>query len=635
MIPDAQVDEVRNRADLVDVIGELVPLKKAGKEWKANCPFHDERTPSFYVVPAKGFYKCFGCGESGDVFSFVMKKLGMDFVDAIKYVAARSGVEIREVSRGAPEEDPFRAHYEANAFARDFFRRTLLDPEIGRDARDYLASRGIDDATGERFGLGYAPDDWRTLRDAAAKHGMSDALLLEVGLLTTSEKAPEPYDRFRHRIMFPIEDPSGRVVAFGGRILGSGSGRRTGKEPAKYVNTAETPIYHKGEVLYGLAWAKNAIRRDGAALVVEGYMDAVSLAAAGFENVVAPLGTSFTDAQAGLLSRYTKRVLLLFDSDEAGLKATFRGGDVLLTHGLSPAVVTLPAGEDPDTLVRKEGAAGLRHYLEQAVDVVERKLQMLREHGYFETIDKTRRALDKLLPTVRATVDPTLRDLYVSRIAESTGVRRETLEGELGRGGPPAKREARAQPASAGPGPGHPPAERSGPARRRPSGPPLPALGAERALLQVVARDHERRQERLEGLLRHVGAEDFTDLAWRRIFQAFLEDPELDRAPAGMDEEAARRLEALLDDREELSHPDRVFGDALAQMRLAGLERRVRELDVRMSAATDEADKQALAEEKAKVAREGREIGMGWASTARRLAGPASAQSRNSTERTG
>src|SRR5688500_11391151 len=295
------VEEVRARADIVDVIGEFVPLKKSGREYKANCPFHEERTPSFYVVPAKGFYKCFGCGESGDVFSFVMKRLGMDFVDAVKYVAARSGVEIREVSRGgdAPE-DPFRPHYEANAFAREFFRRMLLDPAIGSDARDYLAHRGIDEATAERFGLGYAPDEWRALRDAAAKHGMSDALLVEVGLLTTSERAPEPYDRSRQRIMFPIEDPSGRVVAFGGRILGSGGSRSTGKEPAKYVNTSETPIYHKGQVLYGLGWAKHAIRREGAALVVEGYMDTVSLAAAGFENVVAPLGTSFTDSQAQL-----------------------------------------------------------------------------------------------------------------------------------------------------------------------------------------------------------------------------------------------------------------------------------------------------------------------------------------------
>ena len=624
MIPDDQVEEVRARADLVEVIGEMVPLKKSGKEFKANCPFHEERTPSFYVVPAKGFYKCFGCGESGDVFSFVMKRLGMDFVEAVRYVAARSGVELREASRGEEQqEDPFRAHYEANAFARDFFRRMLLDAEAGADARDYLRYRGIDDATAERFGLGYAPDEWRALHDAAAKHGMSDELLVEVGLLTTSEKSPEPYDRFRHRIMFPIEGLTGQVLAFGGRILGNGATapRSASKEPAKYVNTSETPIYHKSEVLYGLSRAKHAIRRDGTALVVEGYMDAVSLAAAGFENVVATLGTSFTDGQAALLARYTKRVLLLFDSDEAGLKATFRGGDVLLAHGLQPAVVTLPAGEDPDALVHKEGAQGLRHYLEQAVDVLDRKLQMLQEHDYFSSIEKTRRALDKLLPTLRAAADPTLRDLYVSRVAERTGVRRDTLEAELG------KHDARRAPPGAG---GGSLVSRDRP-RRGPTPVPLPTMGAERAVLLVLARDRDRRHQRLESVLQHLGTEDFTDPSWRAIFQAFLDDTELDHPPVGMEPEAAHRLEALLDDRTELLHGERVFGDALAQMRLTALERRIRELDRRMREAGDEAGKQALAEEKARVVREGREIGLGWSHAARRLG----AESRNSTERTG
>ncbi|MSR36935.1 MAG: DNA primase [Gemmatimonadetes bacterium] len=618
MIPDAQVEEVRARADLVDIIGELVPLKKSGREFKANCPFHEERTPSFYVVPTKNFYKCFGCGEAGDVFSFVMKRLGMDFVDAVRYVAARSGVEIREVSKGAEVEDPFRAHYEANAFANDFFRRMLLDERIGTDARDYLKSRGIDEATAERFGLGYAPDEWRSLRDAAGKHAMADELLVEVGLLTKSEKSPEPYDRFRHRIMFPIEGLNGHVLAFGGRILGTGA-RSTGKDPAKYVNTSETPIYHKGEMLYGLPWAKNAIRREGGALVVEGYMDAVSLAAAGFENVVAPLGTSVTDAQAQLLSRYTKRVLLLFDSDEAGLKATFRGGDVLLGHGLHPAVVTLPQGEDPDSLVRREGAAGLRHYLEQAVDVLDRKLQMLQEHDWFSSIEKTRRALDKLLPTVRAAIDPTLRDMYVSRVAERTGVRRETLEAEL------ARQDPRRAPQAAPP----PPNPEPRPRPRRPSASwPVVALGPERAVLLVLARDPGLRQQRIESLLEHVGPEDFTDPLWRAIFQALLDDPDLDHAPPELDPEAARRLEALFSDRVEL-HPERVFGDGLMHLRLVAHDRRMRELDRRMGEAVGDEEKQALAEEKAMVAQEGRDIGPGWSHAARRMA----AESRNSSTR--
>ena len=619
MIPDSQLEEVRARADIVDVIGELVPLKKSGKEFKACCPFHDERTPSFYVVPAKGFFKCFGCGESGDVFSFVMKRLGLDFVEAIRYVAGKSGVEIREVTKGEEAADPFRAHYEANAFARDFFRRMLLDEQIGHDARDYLSHRGIDEETAERFGLGFAPDEWRSLRNAAAKHGIKDDLLIEVGLLTTSEKSPEPYDRFRHRIMFPIEGLTGRTIAFGGRILGTGASRSTGKEPAKYVNTSETPIYHKGENLYGMSWAKHEIRKEGTALVVEGYMDAVSLAAVGFVNVVAPLGTSFTDQQGALLARYTKRVLLLFDSDEAGLKATFRGGDILLTHGLHPAVVTLPPGADPDTLVRKEGAEGLRHYLDQAVDVLDRKLQMLQEHDYFSSIEKKTRALDKLLPTVRAAADPTLRDMYVSRVAERTGIRRETLEAEL------AKREPRRAPA-----PATPAAPRRQPPRP-PANSPILSMGAERAVLLIVAKDRERRHERMESLIRNIGPEDFTDPAWRAIFQVFLDEAELDHPPEGMDPEAARRLEGLFDDRTDLLHAEQVFGDAIAQMRLTALEPRRRAMDQRMSQAEDDAEKRVIVEEKAQLAREGREIGLGLSHAARRL-GEAS---RNSTERTG
>ena len=349
MIPDDMVEEVRAAADIVDVIGEFVQLKKAGREYKANCPFHEERTPSFYVVPAKGFYKCFGCGKSGDVFSFVMERQGLDFVEAVKHVAGRAGVQVREVKRSQEEEDPNRPLYEINGFARDWFRRQLEDATVGAAAREYLEGRGISADVCERYGLGFAPDEWRALRDAAAKHGLEEELMLEVGLLGSSERSREPYDRFRGRIMFTIESRSGRVIAFGGRILEGDT-----KDAPKYLNSPETPIYHKGSNLYGLSWARHSIRREESALVVEGYMDVVSLAAHGFENVVAPLGTALTPEQAKLLSRYTKRVLLLFDSDAAGLRATFKAGDTLLEAGLHPAVVILPPGQDPDTLVRSE-----------------------------------------------------------------------------------------------------------------------------------------------------------------------------------------------------------------------------------------------------------------------------------------
>ena len=427
MIPDDVIDEVRARADIVDIIGEMVPLKKAGREYKANCPFHEERTPSFCVVPDKGFYKCFGCGKSGDVFGFVMERQGMDFVDAVKYVAGRTGVEVREVTRARDEDDPNRPLYEINAFAREWFRERLTDAADGAEAREYLDGRGIDAAVAERFGVGFAPDEWHALGEAAAKHGFGTDAMLDLGLLKQSERSKEPYDGFRGRIIFPIESLSGKVIAFGGRIL------EGGHDGPKYINSPETPVYQKGHNLYGLSWAKNHIRKEEAAIVVEGYMDVVSLAAAGFENVVAPLGTALTAEQAKLLSRYCTRVLLLFDSDAAGLRATFKAGDVLLEAGLHPAVVSLPSGEDPDTLVRSAGRDALTALVDDAVDVLDRKLTILDERDHFSSIERTRSAVDRLLPTLRAAKDPALRDIYVSKVADRTGVRRETLEAEMSR----------------------------------------------------------------------------------------------------------------------------------------------------------------------------------------------------------
>ncbi len=597
MIPDDVVEEVRAAADIVDIIGEFVPLKKAGREFKANCPFHEERTPSFYVVPDKGFYKCFGCGKSGDVFSFVMERMGLDFVEAVKHVAARSGVEVREVGRRSEEDDPHRILYEINAFARTWFRERLLDEREGARARAYLQGRGVGPEVAERFGLGWAPDEWRALRDAAAKHGFDEALLLEVGLLGTSDRASEPYDRFRARVIFPIETVSGRTVAFGGRIL-----EAERKDTPKYLNSPESPIYQKGRILYGLSWARHAIRRAEAALVVEGYMDVVSLAAHGVEHVVAPLGTALTPEQAKLLGRYATRVVLLFDSDEAGLRATFRAGDTLLEAGLHPAVVTLPPDEDPDTVVRAGGAEALMGYVDQAVDVLDRKLQILEEKDYFSSIERTREAVDRLLPTLRAAADPALRDIYIAKVAERTGVRRETLEAELA-----------ARRASARSGPASPRKESP---RAAPDRSALMKLGAERTLLLLMLRNPEfveRAGERL-------GPEDFVDPAYRAIFLALLQDPELRAPPAGMDVVAAKRLEELLDDPEELVHAGRVFEDAVARIRVAALDRRLLELDRLLEAAVEEEEKRRLAEEKMRISRERRALRPDdWTTTARKL----------------
>jgi DNA primase len=583
VIPDDMVEEVRARADIVDVIGEFVQLKKAGREYKANCPFHEERTPSFYVVPDKGFYKCFGCGKSGDVFSFVMERQGMDFVEAVKHVAARSGVEIREVARAREEEDPNRPLYEINAFARDWFRSRLADEKAGSKARAYLTSRGIDAETSERFGLGWAPDEWRALREAAAAHGFDEDLMLQVGLLGTSERSSEPYDRFRGRVIFPIEGLSGKVIGFGGRVLQGES-----KEAPKYLNSPETPVYHKGQNLYGLSWARHQIRRQEKVIVVEGYMDVVSLAAGGFDHVVAPLGTALTPEQAKLIARYCTRVLLLFDSDAAGLKASFRAADVLLAEGLHPAIVTLPPGEDPDTLIRSEGPEALQGHLDDAVDVLDRKLQILDEKDYFSSIERTREAVDRLLPTIRAAADPALRDIYVDRVAARTGVRRETIEAEIERD---RHREARERPAPAAP---------AAPTAR----PSVPKLGAERQLLKMMVRGVEW-VERAGEL---ISPEDFEDPNHRAIFQALLDDPEMRAPPPSMDPVVSQRFEEILADPEELAHGIDVFTKSVNRMRVAVLDHRIQELQQRIEAAPTDEEKGALAGEKYRLARELREL---------------------------
>jgi len=591
MIADSTVDDVRARADLVEIIGEIVPLKKSGKEWKGQCPFHDDRSPSFYVVPDKGFYKCFGCGESGDVFTFLMKRSGMEFLDAVRTLAGRYGIEIRETTGKQGDDDPFRPHYEANAFAQEWFRRQLLDPEVGKRGRAYLEGRGIGTDAAERFGLGFAPDGWRGLRDAAAQHEIPEALLLEVGLLTTSEKRSDPYDRFRNRITFPIESVSGRVVGFGGRTLEKGT------DTPKYLNSPESPIYHKGEVLYALGWSRNAIRREGAALVVEGYMDTVALAAHGVENVVATLGTALTPEHALLLKRYTTKALLLFDSDEAGLRATFRAADILLAHGVHPSVVTFPPGEDPDTTVRKEGASGLRRYLDAAVDVFDRKLQLLDEKGFFGSIEKVRSAVDKLLPTLRAVRDPTLRDIYIARTAERTGVRRETLEEEIAKAEKAGQGGSHSRPGSpGGSGPirtGGP--RESGSARTTQKGPLLRQLklGAEREFLFLLLRSRGL----IDRAVEQVGPGEFRDPAYRAIFEALVDDPGLTAAPAGLSEEASLRIEELLGDSRRLDHPERMFQETLSKLLDRGNQERQEALLGELSASPSVEDEQRLGAE--------------------------------------
>lgn len=433
MIPDEVIEQVRDAADLVAVISEAVPLKKTGADWRGACPFHGGTHRNFAVIPRKGMYYCYVCHEAGDVFTWYMKRAGLDYPGAVREVARRVGIPIPE--RGPREgPDPREPLFTAAAAAQEFFARQLRELPEAEGARSYLTSREIPLERAGELGLGYAPRG-RGFAEEMRQLGLAEPDLVEAGLLVRREDGTV-HPRFRGRLLFPIHDLRGRVVAFGGRLLGPG-------EP-KYLNSPETPIYHKGGLLYNLHAARSAIRQEGVALLVEGYFDVQRLVLAGLEHVVAPLGTALTGEQAALLKRFASSAILLYDSDAAGLRATFRAGDELLRHGVRVRVASMPEGEDPDSLVRRGGAAALAPVLHDAVDVLERKLQLLDRKGWFTGVEHRRDALDRLLPTLRAAADPITRDLYISTVAERVGLSREVLEREV-RATPPVA----AAPASA------------------------------------------------------------------------------------------------------------------------------------------------------------------------------------------
>ncbi len=426
MISDETVAEIRSAADIVEMIGEFVPLRRSGGNWRGPCPFHQGRNPNFSVSPAHGSYHCFVCHESGDVFTFVRKHLGLDWPSAVKYVGDKVGIEVVDTPRGAVPQDPNASGHEAIAAAAEWFGQQLHETGIGADARAYLARRGLDAGAWERFGLGFAPADGQALRRYMHSLGHDDDRLIEVGLLVAGEGDREARTRFRGRVMFPIRDESGRYVGFGGRAMGD--------EQPKYLNSPESVIFQKRRILYGLYTAKQAMRRNRRAIIVEGYLDAIRLTLAGLEDVVAPLGTALTEEQARLLVRYAPEVFLVYDSDEPGQKATFRSGLELLRMRAAVRIVTLPAGEDPDSFVRSGGREAMEGQLDHAIDLFDRQVQVLERRGWFVDLRHIRHAVDKLLPTIRAAADPLTRDLYLGRLAEVTGLGKTALAGEVDAG---------------------------------------------------------------------------------------------------------------------------------------------------------------------------------------------------------
>lgn len=497
-IPDDVIEQVRDTADIVSIVGDSVDLKRTGSDYRGPCPFHGGTHRNLAVIPKKGMFYCYVCHEAGDVFSFFMKRFGMDYPTAVREVARKVGIVIPERSeRQGP--DPHEPLYSAAAVAQDWFARQLREASEAEGARKYLVDRGIPLEVAAELGLGFAPRRGE-FQAAMAELGVKEDDLVSAGLVVRREDGSIG-PRFRGRLLFPIHDLRGRVVAFGGRILGPG-------EP-KYLNSPETPIFHKGRSLYNLHFARNAIRREESALVVEGYFDVLRLVQAGIEHVVAPLGTALTGDQAELLKRYTKTVTLLYDSDAAGLRATFRAGDELLRHDVRARVATLPPGEDPDTLVQKGGAEALQPVLHDAVDVLERKIQILERKGWFEGVEHRREALDRLLPTIRAASNAITRELYLSRVAERSGVSKDVLLAEV---------ESMRAPHPVSPSAGRQPVPEARPAARRGR---MGAVAEIELLRVLVASDDYRARAAHE-----VRREWFEEPLHRELFEALTTEPE-------------------------------------------------------------------------------------------------------------
>lgn len=534
-IPDELIEQVRDTADLLEIVQESVQLKRTGSDWRGPCPFHGGTNRNFSVIPRKNLYYCFVCHAAGDVFTWYKEKFGLDYPSAVREVARRYGIVIPEqAERVGP--DPREPLYQACDAAMQWYATRLREAPDADQARRYLQARQIMlDAAGE-LRLGWAPKGGEFLA-AMTTLGITEATLEEAALIMRRDDGTV-VPRFRNRLLFPIHDLRGRAVGFGGRLLGPG-------EP-KYLNSPETPIFHKGEQLYHMHVARLAIRKAGLAILVEGYFDVIRLSLAGIDHVVAPLGTALTEPQAKLLRRYGEEVVLCYDSDRAGLKATFVAADRMLAEGGRVRVITMPEGEDPDSLVQKGGGAALEALIEDSVDVLERKLQLLEVKGWFADMHRTREALDRLLPTLRAASDPVTRELYVSRVAERLGIPRDVVATETAaterrrpavlEGGGAARQSARRHESP------RPPLGAS-----EAHGPRAPGAEIERKLLRLLIQHTAWRNRAAEEL----PADRFTVPTFRLIFEALMAlapDAPVGDAAVGLDGRVRAAWERLVSD---------------------------------------------------------------------------------------
>ncbi len=427
MIPKDTVEKIYDALRIEEVISDFVSLKKKGADYKACCPFHNEKTPSFSVSTSKGIYKCFGCGEGGNAIDFVMKHEQFTYVEALKHIAQKYGIEIQE--RKLSQEEQERATEKealqiVTTFACNYFKKNLFESEEGKEkGLSYLRNRGFTDQTIEQFGLGYALNEWNVFTDYALEEGYKLEYLKQAGL--TKEKADKHYDGLRGRVIFPIMGISGKCIGFGARIL------IDDKKAPKYINSPENALYVKNKVLYGIYEAKKAIVKKDVCYLVEGYTDVISFFQAGIENVVASSGTSLTEGQINLVKRFTKNITIVYDGDVAGIKASFRGIDLILKQGLNVKIVLLPEGQDPDSMAKTMPQEDLQNFIDaQSKDFIVFKTELLKEETKDDPIKKAA-LIHQIIDSVALIPDQITRSLYIQQTAVILEIDEAVLLSEL------------------------------------------------------------------------------------------------------------------------------------------------------------------------------------------------------------
>ena len=423
---EAFVERVSEQTDILRIVQGYVPLKRRGNRYWGCCPFHQEKTASFSVLPDKGFFYCFGCHAGGNAFKFLSLIENISYFDAIKLQAEKLGIPLPERKRSPQEvarDREIQDLRKVNELARDFFHNCLTMTRMGERGKAYFAARGIRQETIEEFQLGYAPPAWDKLSMAFLKRGIKQEFLLASGLCAERKQGGGLYDRFRGRVIIPIADERGRVVGFGGRVLDDST--------PKYLNTPETVLFNKRKLLFGLDRSHRAIQQEGRAIVVEGYMDAISVFDAGVHNVVASLGTSFTPEHAKKLLHYAPEICFCYDSDEAGQKATIRALSIVRDTGARVRVIVVPDGKDPDEFIRKHGADAFRALVEKALPLVEYRLRYVLSHTNYDTLDGKVKALHEMMPVLAGIREAAVRSEYERRLAQTLMLDEGIVRSEL------------------------------------------------------------------------------------------------------------------------------------------------------------------------------------------------------------